>query len=1301
MDTATKFKEDDFDKAFNEVKSGVVAPKDDFDSAFDEVKSSGIAATSKPMSALDILDTKLRDSEAKLFSTNIPDTDKDAARKEWTDTYVQRMKEYSPIERAGQYVPTAGELVKSTGKALSGAQQAVEKSLPEYMENPVKAAIAGIAQVPRVIAETGRAALNLGANIGEEAMSGISKVTGDDDFLRNSAEEALLRLELNKKFQETAQKYTEKTYGEEKPSVAKIGEFVGGAMLPLGGGAKAVKALETASEMGGKAALATAKAGATVAKKGLQAASGIAEAVIPKAAETKLVSSINDFIQQGAQPLLEKRILKLQSQLAKDIENIPALGLTDEQGLARINATAEKIASSQNTLQNYISLTNFTKNASANAIKGIGTTLTAVGLGGAIGGALAATTSEKPGDKEAALAGFGVGAATGGAVKGGVEALNFAGKAIRGAVSTVPIKPGEAINVSQLYDTASDVISGKKISEVPAFKEGEVTFVADSGKNIMKKAPTMDQVTDLVTSAVVNPNINRMDPRYVSLVARSGRVMGEIPREARGARTLETFAARKPNEGRSSTDRVLSYSYNPEHGMVYVEFVPTKNDMVGSGRGISNYFYDGITPELAARFEAAVDKDSFIKSEFENNPNIRAIASASNTAELQKAVELHRAGKLDLGTPGAMPPAPEASPVAKVSGTTPATPSVAGAARQTSKEIGGMFKEAEAKVKESLPKTREDLMVELRGMNERMERQRNIEIENESIAAGKKQKADEAVTAKDQAAAAEKQAAGEAAATVEKSKLSSIEKQNQKIIDQIVEKEGVDYQNVVKLRKNKTDQEWNQYLSERLGQADVVATRKAMLGEEQAAKSQTTPSFTTEEFNKRKVNALNEFKERNIPLNSDTEIAARVLAGIKDPREYNLILKNVTDLFVNKPEKPTKPSALKSFQELESSKPGDIPPETPPPAPAPVTPPPEPPTAGPSAGKPLASQATPEQIARANSTSRSGGAVGSKAVTPRYVQETSKPGEKILDFGAGKDAVHAKNLRDAGLDVTAHEFGANAKEGVHDASALDKSRSYDTVYASNVLNVQGDINMLKDTLGQIKGAVVKDGRAVFNYPSSPRVGKFETSEVSAAIKDVFGVEPERVGGTKNEPIWEVKFGEKTPAVAETPVVSNPEVKVTKGNGKITLKPSEKLDAEVSQLATKKQMAAQKDYLTQNLTELEKSAPDIPELKTAKDKEAYARALQDKEYYSKGSGRSYTNKVKDAERILSSFNDEAPKVTIKVPGDGQYTIVNTKTSLASFRDKIESKFGTGLTVSKPAGKKIPKMTEAERAEWQVK
>ena len=1299
MDTVTQTKEDDFDKAFSEFKSGAVAPKDDFDSAFDEVKAS-VDSARKPMSSLDVLDSKLRESEAKLFSAETSEADKEKARNVWRDTYVQRMKEYNPIERAGQYVPSAGEMVKGTGKALSGAQQTVEKLLPEYMENPVKAVIAGVAQVPRVLAETGRAAVNLGANIGEEAMSGISKIAGDDTYLRNSAEEALNRLELNKKFEDLAQKYTEKTYGAEKPSAAKLGEFVAGAALPLGGGGKAVKALETASEMGGKAALATAKAGTTAAKKTLQAGSAIAEAVIPKAAETKLVSGINDFIQNGAQPLLEKRILNLQKELARDIENIPMLGLTEEQGLARVSATADKIAASQNTLQNYISLSNFTKNASANAIKGIASTLTAAGLGGALGGSLAAATSEKPGDKEAALAGFGVGAATGGAVKGGAEALNTVGQAVRGAVSTIPIKPGDKINVSDLYDTAADVISGKKSGEPITTKDGEITFVADSSKNIMPKAPTEQQMADLLanskyvqgTNAIFNPKINRGDLRYVSLVAETK--MREIPEESRGARPLEAFAARQKNVERLPTDRVLSYAYHPEHGMIYAEFIPTVHDDLGGGRGLSHYVYDQITPEMGAKFESAPDKAAFIKSELEQNPNVRAIGIANNAVELRKAVELLRAGKLKFKPTGEIAEPIEVTPAAssggESTGTTPATPSVAGAAKQTSKQVGQMFKEAESKIKESLPKTREDLMVELRAMNERMERQRDIDIENESIAAGKKQKADEAI-------AAEKQAADEAAAAAEKTKLSSIEKQNQSIIDQIVEKEGTNYENVVKARKNKTDQEWNQYLSERLGQADVVATRKAMLGEEQAKKSEIPRSFTTEEFNKRKVNALNEFKERNIPLNSDTEIAARVLAGTKDPREYNLILKNVTDLFVAKPEKPAKTTALKGFGELESKNFPDNPPESP----APVTPPPEPPPAGPSAGKPLASQATPEQIARANSTSRSGGAVGSKAVTPRYVQETSKPGEKILDFGAGKDAVHAKNLRDAGLDVTAHEFGANVKEGVHDASALDKSRSYDTVYASNVLNVQGDINMLKDTLGQIKGAVAKDGRAVFNYPSSPRVGKLETSEVSAAIKDVFGVEPKRVGGTKNEPIWEVKFGEKTPAVSETPVVSNPEVQVTKSNGKITLKPSEKLDAEVSQLATKKQMAAQKDYLTQNLAELEKVAPEVPELDNLKDREAYAQALKDKEYYSKGSGRAYARKVEQAEKILSSFNEEAPLVTIKVPGDGQYKIVNTKASLASFREKIESKFGTGLTVAKPANKKIPKMTEAERAEWQEK
>jgi hypothetical protein len=672
----------------------------------------------------------------------------------------------------------------------------------------------------------------------------------------------------------------------------------------------------------------------TVGKVGsglVKATSGLAESVIPAAAEVKLLTGINDVIQNGAQPLLEKRILKLQNQLSKRLEDIPSLQLTESQGLSDVNEITKKIAESQNRLQSYISLSNFTQNASADAIKAIGSTLTAAGIGGVVGGTLGATTSEKPGDKTAALAGFGAGAATGGvakaipetvnAVKNSAEIINSTGQLIRGAVSTRLFEPGESINVSDLYNNAADIVTGKKPAPVPEVKPGEVAFVADSSKKIMKKAPTMEQVTDLLTNAVVDPDINRLDPRYVTLVSRQGRVMGEISKERRGARPLETFEGNQPNANRLPEDRVLSYSYSPEHKMIYAEFVPTKQESVG-GQGISNYFYDNINPELAAEFLAAKDKTHFIRTRIETDRNIDAIATASNKKDLQQAVELYRSGKLQFEPTGKAPTAskanPEVAPASQTTSPTPATPAVTGSAKQTSKQVSRMFKEAEAKIKESIPASREDFMVDLRAMNDRMERQRGIEIENETIAAGKKQKADEAI-------AAEKKATEEAASKVEKSKLGSIEKQNQGIIDQIVEKEGVDYQDVVKARKGKTDQEYNQYLSERLGQADVVAARKAMLGEEQAKKSEIPRSFTTEEFNKRKVNALNEFKERNIPLNSDTEIAARVLAGTKDPRQYNLLLKNVTDLFTEPAKTTAKPKSLKGFGELETGKFGPTP----------------------------------------------------------------------------------------------------------------------------------------------------------------------------------------------------------------------------------------------------------------------------------------------------------------------------------------------------------------------------------------
>ena len=168
-----------------------------------------------------------------------------------------------------------------------------------------------------------------------------------------------------------------------------------------------------------------------------------------------------------------------------------------------------------------------------------------------------------------------------------------------------------------------------------------------------------------------------------------------------------------------------------------------------------------------------------------------------------------------------------------------------------------------------------------------------------------------------------------------------------------------------------------------------------------------------------------------------------------------------------------------------------------------------------------------EDIERANRTARAAGAVGSKAITPRYVAETLKPGETVLNFGAGKpDASgkygHSETIRAAGGLVTEHDFGRNAATAAKDALA----KKYDTVFASNVLNVQSGIKMLTETLEQIKSSAKK--RAVFNFPESPRYSDLTAEDVAAAIKNTFGSAPKKVGGTNRAPLWEVEITATAP-----------------------------------------------------------------------------------------------------------------------------------------------------------------------------
>lgn len=156
----------------------------------------------------------------------------------------------------------------------------------------------------------------------------------------------------------------------------------------------------------------------------------------------------------------------------------------------------------------------------------------------------------------------------------------------------------------------------------------------------------------------------------------------------------------------------------------------------------------------------------------------------------------------------------------------------------------------------------------------------------------------------------------------------------------------------------------------------------------------------------------------------------------------------------------------------------------------------------------------------ANLTSRSKGAVGSRALVPQYVEKIAGPKDQILDYGAGKHAAHTTYLRDKGFNVTAHDFGANVDPELHDPTALKKK--YSIVFASNVLNVQSSISMLAMTLDQIKSVLTSNGQFIGNLPMTPRKSTDLNADVlQQELAKRFNVVT-RIGGTKQAPVYLAK-----------------------------------------------------------------------------------------------------------------------------------------------------------------------------------
>jgi len=161
---------------------------------------------------------------------------------------------------------------------------------------------------------------------------------------------------------------------------------------------------------------------------------------------------------------------------------------------------------------------------------------------------------------------------------------------------------------------------------------------------------------------------------------------------------------------------------------------------------------------------------------------------------------------------------------------------------------------------------------------------------------------------------------------------------------------------------------------------------------------------------------------------------------------------------------------------------------------------------------------TKEEITQANKTCRDRGSVGERALVPRYILKHSDIGKTYLDFGAGKRARHVETLRMHGLEVDAYDFGDNFVRGLH--VKLGKKK-YDVVYASNVLNVQTNEEMLHKTLLEIVGVCSEE--FICNYPESPRKCRNISVGRLREILEEYFLEVERVGGSSGAPIFRCKI----------------------------------------------------------------------------------------------------------------------------------------------------------------------------------
>lgn len=126
--------------------------------------------------------------------------------------------------------------------------------------------------------------------------------------------------------------------------------------------------------------------------------------------------------------------------------------------------------------------------------------------------------------------------------------------------------------------------------------------------------------------------------------------------------------------------------------------------------------------------------------------------------------------------------------------------------------------------------------------------------------------------------------------------------------------------------------------------------------------------------------------------------------------------------------------------------------------------------------------------------------------------------QEILDFGAGKDALQAVKLNEQGYHITPYDMGKNFDPDLHNPDALEQH--YDTVYASNVLNVQPEEKDVDHVIELLYSTVKDGGTLVANYAetSGRKTNNVSAQQLKEKLEEYFET-VERVGGTKNAPVY--------------------------------------------------------------------------------------------------------------------------------------------------------------------------------------